>query len=75
MPKLDPFTQKRLERFIEDFRRANGELPTLEELAKSGFDRSCVDAAVRQEVIVEFYVTLTNGVIKKGYKLFVKDPF
>lgn len=75
MPRLDPFSKKRLEKFIEDFRVAHGELPTLEDLAKNGFDKAKVDAAIHDEVIVEFYVTLTNGVIKKGYKLFVPDPF
>jgi len=67
--RLDPFTQKRLTRFIEEFRAKSGVLPTLQDLESAGFDRALVDAAVRQKVIEKFYVTLTSGTIVKGYKV------
>ena len=71
MARLDPFTRKRLEKFITEFRDHSGILPTLEELAKAGFDKAKVDDAIHDKIIVEFYVTLTNGTIVKGYKLYV----
>lgn len=67
--RLDPFTQKRLLKFIEDFRARSGVLPTLQDLAQAGFDRDCVDSAVRQALIEQFYVTLTSGTVVKGYKI------
>lgn len=69
MNRLDPFTKKRLEKFIADFRAKEGVLPTLTDLAENGFDSERVKDALHDEVIVEFYVTLTNGVIRKGYKI------
>ncbi len=68
MPRLDPFTQKRLLRFIEDFRARSGQLPTLQDLAVAGFEKSLVNQAVRDEVLVELYVNLTSGTMVKGYK-------
>lgn len=72
---LDPFSRKRLEHFVEAFRAETGQLPTLADLAAEGFDKAKVDAALKDEIIVEFYVTLTNGVIKKGFKLFESSLF
>ena len=69
MPHLDPFTQKRLLRFIEGFRGAQGELPSLNDLAEAGFDKEQIKAAIKASLIEEFYVTLTNGSIIKGYKI------
>jgi len=69
MPKLDPFTQKRIARFVEDHRRQSGQLPVLQDFEKSGISREQVDAAVRDGIIEQFYVTLTNGTILKGYKI------
>lgn len=70
--RLDPFTRKRLEKFVTDFRADSGVLPTLRDLADAGFDKAKVDAAIRDGVISEFYVTLTNGTVVKGYKLHVE---
>jgi hypothetical protein len=70
--RIDPFTRKRLEKFITEFRDQSGILPTLEELAKAGFDKAKVDDAIHDKIVVEFYVTLTNGTIVKGYKLHVE---
>jgi hypothetical protein len=70
MTRIDPFTRKRLERFVEDFRQREGQLPTLENLADGGFPKEKVEDAIRDEILSEFYVTLTNGVVKKGYKLY-----
>jgi hypothetical protein len=70
--RLDPFTRKRLEKFVEAFREKGGVLPTLEDLAKASFDKKRVDDAIKDGVISEFYVTLTSGTILKGYKLHVE---
>lgn len=66
---LDPFTRRRLLRFVEDFRARSGQLPTLRDLEGNGFDEDRVKAAIREKVIEEFYVTLTNGTIVKGFKI------
>jgi hypothetical protein len=66
---LDPFTQKRILRFIEDFRQKSGALPTLKDFETAGFARELIDQAVRKDLIELFYVTLTNGTIVKGYKV------
>lgn len=65
---LDLFTRKRLVRYVEDHRAKSGELPTFGNLEKAGFDRALVKDAVRQKVIEEFYLTLTNGTVVKGFK-------
>jgi hypothetical protein len=70
MNRIDPFTRKRLENFVENFRLSHGQLPTLEDLAQGGFPKSKVDDAIHDQILSELYVTLTNGVVKKGYKLF-----
>lgn len=67
--KIDPFTRRRLVRFIEDFRASQGQLPTLKDLEQNGFDGACVKQALKEKAIEEFYVTLTSGTIVKGYKL------
>jgi hypothetical protein len=69
LAKVDPFTLKRIERFIEKHRSASGQLPSLQDFEKAGIDRDTVKAAERQGAIEEFYVTLTNGTILKGYKI------
>lgn len=71
-PRIDPFTRKRLEKFITDFRDHSGVLPTLADLAAAGFEKAKVDSAMKDGIIVEFYVTLTNGTVVKGYKLHVE---
>ncbi len=70
--RMDAFTRKRLEKFVTAFRDDSGVLPTLADLAKAGFDQSKVDDAIHDKIIVEFYVTLTNGTILKGYKIHVE---
>ncbi len=66
--KIDPFTVRRLERFIGDFRARSGQLPTVRDLGEAGFDETTVDQAVRDDILEQLYVTLTNGTILKGYK-------
>ena len=65
----DAFTLRRLEKFIENFRAREGQLPTLNDLDRAGFDSGAVKAALKEERIEEFYVTLTTGSVVKGYKL------
>ncbi len=66
---LDPFTRRRLVRFIEDFRTRSGQLPTHNDLEGNSFDGELIKSAIKEKVIEEFYVTLTNGTIVKGYKI------
>jgi hypothetical protein len=66
---LDPFTRRRLVRFIEEFRSRSGQLPTLQDLEGNGFDDDRVKSAIKEKVIEPFYVTLTNGTIVKGFKI------
>ena len=65
---MDIFTLKRLQRRVRDFREEKGQLPTLQDLEAEGFDKGLVAQAVKKKLIEELYVTLTNGVIMKGYK-------
>ncbi len=65
---MDPFTQKRLLRVIEKFRGSKGELPTLADLAKEGFDKAAVDDGIRLKLIEELYLNLTDGSVRKVYK-------
>jgi hypothetical protein len=69
MSRLDPFTSRRLAKFIEEFRQSSGVLPTLQDFEKAGFARELVEQAVRQKLIEQFYVTLTSGTVVKGYKI------
>ena len=71
MAALDPFTRKRLIRFIEDFRTRAGQLPTLRDLDEGGFSDDTIKSAIKDNVIEKFYVTLTNGTIVKGHKVVV----
>jgi hypothetical protein len=66
---MDVFTGKRITRFIEEFRKAGGTLPTLKDFEAAGFPKDLIDTAVRKNLIELFYVTLTNGTIVKGYKI------
>ena len=67
--RLDPFTQKRLLKFIEEFRARTGVLPTLQDLDQAGFDRNCIERALREQLLEQFYVTLTSGTVVKGFKI------
>lgn len=69
MARLDPFTLRRITRFIEEFRKAQGVLPTLKDFEASGLDRAAIDQAEREGAVEKLYVTLTNGTIVKGYKV------
>lgn len=68
MAELDPFTRARLFRFIDEHRRREGTLPTLQDLERGGFAKALVNDAVRQGLLSELYVTLTSGSVVKGYK-------
>lgn len=66
---LDPFTERRLIRFARDFRAQKAELPTLKDLESAGFSKRQIELALRRNVLVELYVTLTSGAVVKGYKV------
>lgn len=69
MARLDPFTTRRIIKFIEDHRARSGQLPTLKNFEENGFARELVENAVKEDLIEQFYVTLTNGTVVKGYKI------
>jgi hypothetical protein len=74
MQSLDLFTRRRIQKFIEDFRRKTGQLPTLRNLKEEGgFAEEVVKLALKNKMIDEFYVTLSNGTIVKGFKLVLPD--
>jgi len=66
---MDLFTQRRIFRFIEEYRVKSGQLPTHQDLESAGFAREQIKEALKEKIIEEFYVTLTNGTIMKGYKI------
>lgn len=66
---LDPFTERRLTRFVEAFRAEKAELPTLKDLETAGFTKRQVELALKRKRVVELYVTLTTGAVVKGYKV------
>jgi hypothetical protein len=65
---MDAFTQRRLLKFIERYREKSGQLPMLSDFEKEGLDKSTVERAERSGLIEQFYVTLTDGSVRKGYK-------
>lgn len=69
MPKLDPFTARRITKFVEDHRAKTGQLPTVQDFESNGIARELIDSAERNGLIEKFYVTLTNGTVVKGYKI------
>lgn len=66
---MDPFTRKRITRFVENFRAESGQLPSLSDFEKAGFEKKWVELAVKEELLEQFYVTLTNGTIIKTFKI------
>lgn len=68
---MDPFSLKRLARFVSEYRKTTGELPTAKELEVEGFSSEDIQFALKKKVIEELYVTLTNGTIVKGFKVVV----
>jgi hypothetical protein len=69
MSRIDPFTERRLLKFIETHREREGQLPTLRDFEQNGFLKDVIDAAIKQKLIEMLYVTLTNGSVVKGYKI------
>lgn len=72
MASLDLFTKKRLIRFTDEFRDKTGQLPTLNDFEQAGFERELIKTATKDQVLDQVYVTLTNGTVVKGYKVFFK---
>ena len=66
---MDRFLVNRIEKWVQSWRARTGELPTLQDFEAAQISKETVDQAVRVGVLEKFYVTLTSGVIKKGYKL------
>lgn len=70
---IDRFTQERLKKWVTEYRKDSGQYPTLTDLEAAHFDRATIDRAVRTQILEELYVTQTNGVIRKGYKVCEKS--
>jgi hypothetical protein len=66
---LDAFTLRRLLKFIEKHRALTGELPMLSDFEREGIDKDFVQLAERAGRIEKLYITLTDGSIRKGYKI------
>jgi hypothetical protein len=69
MSKLDPFTKKRMIRFVESHRAQSGQLPTLKDFSLAGFEHDTIDMSIKEKVIEQFYVTLSNGSVVKVFKV------
>ncbi len=69
MAKVDPFTQRRAVKFVEEFRASTGQLPTLQDLEKTHLTKDVVELLIKDQVLEEFYVTLQSGTVVKGYKI------
>lgn len=66
---IDTFTQRRLTKFVGDFRAKSGTPPTLKDFEANGFGKEVVNEAVRQDLLEMFYVNLTSGTVVKTYRL------
>lgn len=66
--KIDPFTARRLQKFVNEHRTRTGQLPTLADLTTGGFSQDVVDRAIKDKLLEQLYVTLTNGSVVKGFK-------
>lgn len=69
MSKIDPFTAKRITVIVERIRSKSGQLPTIKDFEAEGIDRKTIDRAVLENILDQFYVTLTNGTLVKTYKV------
>jgi hypothetical protein len=69
MSSADPFTLKRLCKFIEDHRAQKALMPTLSDLDQNGFSKEVVQAAVKKGLIKELYSDMTTGAVVKVYKV------
>ena len=67
--EIDSFTQKRLIRFVSDYRKQSGQLPSLRDFEIAGFPKELIEAATRKKLLEQFYITLTNRSILKVYKV------
>ena len=66
---MDAFTQRRLTKFVADFRARSGTAPSLQDFEHGGFSKELVDEAVRDNLLDMLYVTLTSGSVVKTYRL------
>jgi hypothetical protein len=66
---MDPFTKKRLVKFVSDFRAKAGTPPTLKDFESGSFPKPLIEEAVKDGLLEMFYVNLTSGTIVKTYRL------
>jgi hypothetical protein len=66
---LDSFTQRRLIKFVNEFRAKSGTPPTLHDFETGGFAKDLIELAVKENLLEMFYVNLTSGTIVKTYRL------
>ena len=65
---MDAFSLKRLQKFVAEHREKTGQLATIKDIESAGFSNQDIAFAIKKQIIEEFYVTLTNGAIVKGFK-------
>lgn len=65
---VDPFSVKRLRKFVEDFRNQTGQYATLKDITQAQFDEATLKEALKKKAITQLYVTMTSGAVVKGYK-------
>lgn len=66
---MDSFTQRRLVKFVSDFRAKSGTPPSLKDFEGDGFSKELIELAVKENLLEMFYVNLTSGTIVKTYRL------
>jgi hypothetical protein len=66
---MDSFTEKRLIKFVNDFRAKSGTAPTLKDFEQGGLAKDLIEEAVRKNLLEMFYINLTSGSVVKTYKL------
>ena len=65
---VDPFSLKRLKKFVEEFRARTGQYATQRDLESANFDGETLKAALKKKVVQELYVTMTSGAVVKVFK-------
>jgi len=66
---MDSFTERRITKFVTDFREKSGTPPTLKDFESGGFSKDVIEQAVKAELLEMFYVNLTSGSVVKTYRL------
>lgn len=66
---LDPFTEKRLVRLLETFKKNHGRDISMAELEKAGFSQSDVKNGVHSGLLKKYSATTQSGANENRFKL------